>query len=77
MAAIIDGKTISTQIKDELKQKAAELHARGIEVTLAVIQVGDNPASSVYVRTRKRDASISESVHYPMSFRKKRRRKSF
>ena len=50
MAAIIDGKTISTQIKDELKQKAAELHARGIEVTLAVIQVGDNPASSVYVR---------------------------
>ena len=54
MAAIIDGKTISTQIKDELKQKAAELHARGIEVTLAVIQVGDNPASSVYVRNKKK-----------------------
>ena len=32
MAAIIDGKTISTQIKDELKQKAAELHARGIDI---------------------------------------------
>lgn len=54
MAAIIDGKTISTQIKDELKQKAAELKAKGIEVTLAVIQVGDNPASSVYVRNKKK-----------------------
>ena len=54
MAAIIDGKTISTQIKDELKQKAAELHERGVEVTLAVIQVGDNPASSVYVRNKKK-----------------------
>lgn len=54
MAAIIDGKVISTQIKDELKQKASDLKEKGIEVTLAVIQVGDDPASCVYVRNKKR-----------------------
>lgn len=54
MAAIIDGKTISLQIKDELKQKAADLKEQGINVTLAVIQVGENPASCVYVRNKKK-----------------------
>lgn len=58
MAMLIDGKAISMQIKDELKQKAAELKAKGINVTLAVIQVGDNPASCVYVRNKKKDVSI-------------------
>ena len=54
MAVIIDGKTISLQIKEELKQKAADLRAQGTMVTLAVIQVGDNPASCVYVRNKKK-----------------------
>lgn len=54
MAMIIDGKAISLQIKDELKEKAAQLKAEGTEVTLAVIQVGDNPASCVYVRNKKK-----------------------
>ncbi len=54
MAQIIDGKAISTQIKDELKVKVAELKAAGKEVTLAVIQVGNDPASSVYVGNKKK-----------------------
>ena len=54
MAAIIDGKTISLQIKDELKQKAAEMKKQGINVTLAVIQVGDNPASCIYEKKKKK-----------------------
>ena len=54
MAVIIDGKTISLQIKEELKQKAADLRAQGTAVKLAVIQVGDNPASCVYVRNKKK-----------------------
>ena len=54
MAQIIDGKVISTQIKDELKVKVAELKAAGKEVTLAVIQVGNDPASSVYVGNKKK-----------------------
>lgn len=54
MAQIIDGKAISAQIKDELKEKVAELKTQGIEVSLAVIQVGADPASSVYVRNKKK-----------------------
>lgn len=54
MAHLIDGKVISLQIKEELKQKATEYKERGIEVTLAVIQVGNDPASSVYVGNKKK-----------------------
>ncbi|MGN0330800.1 MAG: bifunctional methylenetetrahydrofolate dehydrogenase/methenyltetrahydrofolate cyclohydrolase FolD [Kineothrix sp.] len=54
MPQIIDGKAISAQIKDELKEKAAAMKEEGIEVTLAVIQVGNDPASSVYVGNKKR-----------------------
>lgn len=54
MAVIIDGKAISMQIKNELKEKAKALKEKGTEVTLAVIQVGNNPASSVYVNNKKK-----------------------
>lgn len=53
MTQIIDGKRISTEIKDELKAYAAQLKEQGKEVTLAVIQVGQDPASSIYVRNKK------------------------
>lgn len=54
MATIIDGKAISLQIKNELKEKAAALKAEGVSVTLAVIQVGNDPASGVYVSNKKK-----------------------
>jgi len=54
LAVIIDGKKISAQIKDELKEKVAQLKEKGIEVTLAVIQVGNDPASTVYVGNKKK-----------------------
>ena len=54
MAQLIDGKVISTQIKDEVKEKVARLKEQGCEVTLAVIQVSADPASSVYVRNKKK-----------------------
>lgn len=54
MAQIIDGKAISTQIKDECKEKVEILKGKGIEVCLAVIQVGEDPASSVYVNNKKK-----------------------
>ena len=49
MAKIIDGKQISKDIKEELKQEVAELASQGRKCCLAVIQVGNDPASSVYV----------------------------
>lgn len=54
MAELIDGKRISTMIKDECKQKVEEYKAQGIEICLAVIQVGNDPASSVYVNNKKK-----------------------
>lgn len=52
MAAIIDGKRISQDIKDEIKEQVAALNKEGKSVTLAVILVGDNQASKVYVRNK-------------------------
>lgn len=54
MAQIIDGKAISTQIKEELKQKVSDMKAQGKEITLAVIQVGTDAASTVYVGNKKK-----------------------
>ena len=54
MYQLIDGKKISQEIKDELKEKVAKMAEQGKNVALAVIQVGNDPASSVYVRNKKR-----------------------
>ncbi|MBR6171591.1 MAG: bifunctional methylenetetrahydrofolate dehydrogenase/methenyltetrahydrofolate cyclohydrolase FolD [Eubacterium sp.] len=54
MAEIIDGKKISQEIKDEVKSKVEALKEDGIEVTLAVILVGNDPASGVYVNNKKK-----------------------
>ena len=54
MALRIDGKKISLEMKDELKEKVAKMKAEGVEITLAVIQVGNDPASTVYVGNKKK-----------------------
>ncbi|MDD6058350.1 MAG: bifunctional methylenetetrahydrofolate dehydrogenase/methenyltetrahydrofolate cyclohydrolase FolD [Clostridiales bacterium] len=54
MAQLIDGKRISQEIKDELKEKVASLKERGKTAALAVIQVGNDPASCVYVGNKKK-----------------------
>ena len=53
MAQLIDGKKISREIKDELKARVEVLKAKGKTGALAVVQVGDDPASAVYVRNKK------------------------
>lgn len=69
MAKIIDGKKISAEIKEELKNEVAQLKAQGIEGTLAVIKVGNDPASSVYVNNKKKACAYiginSESFELP------------
>ncbi len=69
MANLIDGKRISQEIKEELKIKVAQLKEQGIEGCLAVIQVGADPASSVYVRNKKRACAYIdiESRSYELS----------
>ena len=54
MAKIIDGKVISAAVKEEVAREVAELKAQGITPGLAVIIVGDDPASRVYVNNKKK-----------------------
>ncbi len=69
MTQIIDGKLISSQIKDEVKERVAALSAKGRKVTLAVILVGEDPASQVYVNNKKKACEYcginSESFELP------------
>ena len=54
MAVIIDGKALSVKLKNNMKAKVEELKESGINPCLAVIIVGDNPASRVYVNNKKK-----------------------
>jgi methylenetetrahydrofolate dehydrogenase (NADP+)/methenyltetrahydrofolate cyclohydrolase len=54
MAQLIDGKKISKQIKDELKEEVQRLGESGKNACLAVVQVGNDPASTVYVNNKKK-----------------------
>ena len=68
MYQVIDGKKISQVIKDELKEKAAAMAKEGKQAALAVIQVGNDPASSVYVRNKKKACEYIgiESLSYEL-----------
>lgn len=52
--ALIDGKAVSLQVKQQVKQECDKLKAKGVTPGLAVIIVGDDPASQVYVRNKER-----------------------
>lgn len=52
-AKILDGKAVSTRIKNELKIEVENLKKNGITPALAVIIVGDDPASKIYVKNKK------------------------
>ena len=54
MAQLIDGKKISNEIKEELKAEVEALKRQGKEICLAVVQVGQDPASCVYVNNKKK-----------------------
>ena len=54
MATIIDGKQLAKKVRANLKIECEELKEQGINPKLAVIMVGDNPASKVYVRNKSR-----------------------
>src|SRR3989442_1581051 len=74
-AHLIDGTALSKQLRAEVAERAAALTARGMKPGLAVVLVGDDPASAVYVRNKvkachdsglhsvfeKYDASLTES----------------
>ena len=52
-AKILDGKTMSAELKEQIAARTEQLKARGIVPGLAVILVGDDPASEIYVRNKQ------------------------
>ena len=68
-AQLIDGKLISAQIKAEAAEEAAALKEKGIEPCLAVVLVGDDSASQVYVNNKKKacEAVGIKSVSYELA----------
>lgn len=71
MSKIIDGKVISAAVKERVKKGVAELNKKGITVGLAVIIVGEDPASKIYVSNKKKACEalgiISEEYALPES----------
>jgi methylenetetrahydrofolate dehydrogenase (NADP+)/methenyltetrahydrofolate cyclohydrolase len=55
-ATVIDGKAVAAKVRGEVAARAAALRARGIAPRLAVVLVGDDPASQVYVKSKTRAA---------------------
>ena len=62
MLKLIDGKALSAQLRSEIKEEVEKVKAKGITPGLAVILVGDDPASQVYVRNKEK-ACIAAGMH--------------
>lgn len=54
MSKIIDGKAVSAFIKDKVREEVSALKSKGIDTCLAVILVGNDPASQIYVANKKK-----------------------
>ena len=71
MATILDGKAVSAAVKQEVKTEVEALKQKGISVGLAVIIVGENPASRTYVNNKKKACAeagiVSEEYALPES----------
>ncbi len=64
MSELISGKAIGTSINDELRKEVEQLKSNGIEPCLAVVLVGKDPASEVYVRNKKRNMRRDRHTFY-------------
>jgi methylenetetrahydrofolate dehydrogenase (NADP+) / methenyltetrahydrofolate cyclohydrolase len=66
---IIDGKQIAAKVRGEVAQAVAELRAKGLHPGLTVVRVGEDPASAIYVRGKRKDCEEvgirSDEHHLP------------
>ena len=63
-AEIIDGKAIAARVRGEVKAEADALKAKGVQPGLAVVLVGEDPASQVYVRNKSKAAAEAGIVTF-------------
>jgi methylenetetrahydrofolate dehydrogenase (NADP+)/methenyltetrahydrofolate cyclohydrolase len=65
---IIDGKAIAAKVRSEVAQAVTELKARGLHPGLTVVRVGEDPASAIYVRGKRKDCEevgMHSEEHHP------------
>ena len=69
MATIMDGKALSQKLKEQMKERIAQMRAEGIIPKLVVVLVGNDSASEVYVRNKHKSCGEvgieSEIIHLP------------
>jgi len=76
-AQLIDGKAIAAKVRQRIGEKVAELKARGITPGLAVVLVGSDPASKVYVGMKKKIVSSWGCIPQIMNCRNPPAKQSF
>jgi methylenetetrahydrofolate dehydrogenase (NADP+)/methenyltetrahydrofolate cyclohydrolase len=69
-ATLIDGKAVAARVRADVAERAAALRARGVVPGLAVVLVGDNPASQVYVRMKGKACDEAGFYHETIKLRK-------
>ena len=75
-ATVLDGKALAARIRGELKLETARLAADGITPGLAVVLVGDDPASQIYVRSKTGACARPASGRSTTGCRRRRRRRA-
>ncbi|MCM8820658.1 MAG: bifunctional 5,10-methylenetetrahydrofolate dehydrogenase/5,10-methenyltetrahydrofolate cyclohydrolase, partial [Candidatus Omnitrophica bacterium] len=63
MGNLIDGKAIAEKIKEEVKREMEVLKSEGITPKLVAVQVGENPASSVYINQQRKNCEKAGIVY--------------
>lgn len=77
MATIMDGKALSKKLKEQMKERIAQMRAEGIIPKLVVVLVGNDSASEVYVRNKHNPAAKLELNRRLFTSLKKQHRKNF
>lgn len=76
MAKLIDGKAVSASVRAQVAEEVEQLKQQGVTPGLAVVIVGDDPASRTYVNNKKRPAHRRASIRKSMPCLPRPRRKN-
>ena len=76
MATIINGKEVSAKVKEQVAEEVKQLKEKGIHPGLAVVIVGEDPASKTYVKNKKLHVRQLEFIRKNMRYRQRPRKKN-
>ena len=77
MATIINGKEVSAKVKEQVAEEVKQLKDKGIHPGLAVVIVGEDPASKTYVKTKSLHVRQLEFIRKNTRYRQRPRKKNY